>query len=78
MKAAVPSFIGTRNHSRMWSPWEGFRKRMFDIEQCLYCSGTLQSIAAVGDAGVIAKILTHLGLPARAPPRSPARSFATA
>ncbi|MGH8573533.1 MAG: hypothetical protein ACREX8_13310 [Gammaproteobacteria bacterium] len=32
-------------------------------------------IAAIEDPPVIAKILTHLGLSARAPPRSPARSF---
>jgi hypothetical protein len=30
---------------------------------------------AIEDPPVIAKILTHLGLSARAPPRSPARSF---
>ena len=29
--------------------------------------------AAVEDPAVIVKILEHLGLPARAPPRSPAR-----
>ncbi|MGH8490721.1 MAG: hypothetical protein ACREXS_18125 [Gammaproteobacteria bacterium] len=32
-------------------------------------------IAAIEDPTVIAKILTHLGLFARAPPRSPARPF---
>jgi hypothetical protein len=32
-------------------------------------------IAAIEDPTVMAKILTHLGLPIRAPPRSPARSF---
>ncbi len=32
-------------------------------------------IAAILDPTVIAKILSHLGLPALAPPRSPARSF---
>jgi len=30
----------------------------------------LKIIAAIEDPAVIAKILTHLGLPARAPPRS--------
>ncbi|MEO8008434.1 MAG: hypothetical protein ABI728_07945 [Betaproteobacteria bacterium] len=33
----------------------------------------MQIIAAIADPAVIAKILTHLHLPARAPPRSPAR-----
>ena len=37
--------------------------------------GTLTIIAAIEDPPVIDKILTHLGLSARAPPRSPARSF---
>jgi hypothetical protein len=46
-----------------------------DIEQCRQCSGTLKIIAAIQHAPVIAKILTHLSLPARAPPRSPARLF---
>jgi hypothetical protein len=33
----------------------------------------LKIIAAIVDPAVIAQILTHLHLPARAPPRSPAR-----
>jgi len=32
----------------------------------------LKIIAAIVDPRVIVQILTHLGLPARAPPRSPA------
>jgi len=35
----------------------------------------LKIIAAIEHPPVIAKILTHLGLPARAPPGSPARLF---
>jgi hypothetical protein len=35
--------------------------------------GRLQIITAIEDPAVIAKILTHLHLPARAPPRSTAR-----
>ena len=45
-----------------------------DIEQCPQCGGTLKIIAAIEDPAVIAKILTHLGWSARAPPRRPARS----
>jgi hypothetical protein len=50
-------------------------KRVFDIdlEHCSHCGGTLTIIAAILDPTVIAKILTHLGLSARPPPRSPAR-----
>ncbi len=50
-------------------------KRVFDIdlEHCPQCGGELRSIAAIEEPAVIVRILTHLGLPARAPPRSPAR-----
>ena len=36
----------------------------------------MKIIAAIEDPSVIAKILAHLGMPTRAPPRAPARSFA--
>jgi len=39
-------------------------------------SGKLKIIAAILEAPVIEKILMHLGLQARAPPRSPAREQA--
>jgi hypothetical protein len=35
--------------------------------------GALKIIAAIEDPPVIVRILTHLGLPTRAPPRPPAR-----
>jgi hypothetical protein len=35
----------------------------------------LKIIAAIVDPQVVIQILTHLGLPARAPPRSPAQSL---
>jgi len=49
--------------------------RVFDIdvEHCPNCGGALKIIAAVEDPPVIVKILSHLGLPTRAPPRTPAR-----
>ncbi len=58
-------------------PGEGFRKRVsdIDIEQCPRCGGPLTIIAAIVDPTVIAKILKHLGLSARAPPRAPAQRF---
>jgi hypothetical protein len=37
------------------------------------CGGALKIIAAIEDPPVIVKILSHLDLPTRAPPRSPAR-----
>ena len=54
--------------------WARLLKRVFDIdiERC-ECGGRLKIIAAIEDPGVIVRILSHLGLPARAPPRAPAR-----
>jgi len=51
-------------------------KRVFDIdiEHCPNC-GALKILAAIEDPPVIVKILAHLGLPTRAPPRSPAQRF---
>ena len=47
-----------------------------DLEHCPhFCGGPLKIIAAIVDSTVIAQILTHLGLPARAPPRAAARAF---
>ena len=48
-------------------------KRVFDIdlEHCPQCGGELKTIAAIEEPAVIVRILAHLGLPARAPPRAP-------
>jgi len=55
--------------------WARLLKRIFDIdvEHCPNCGGALKIIAAIEDPPVIVKILSHLGLPTRAPPRAPAR-----
>jgi hypothetical protein len=55
--------------------WACLLKRVFaiDVELCPLCGGRLQIIAAIVDPQVIEKILTHLSLPVRAPPRTPAR-----
>ena len=47
-------------------------KRVFDIdlEHCPQCAGDLKIIAAIEEPAVIVKILTHLVLPARVPPRA--------
>ena len=44
-----------------------------DIERCPNCGAALKIIAAIEEPGVIARILTHLGLSARAQPRAGAR-----
>ena len=51
--------------------WARLLKRVFDIdiEHCPNCGGALKIIAAIEDPPVIIKILSHLGLPTRAPPR---------
>ncbi len=55
--------------------WVRLLKRVFsiDLEHCPNCGGELKIIAAILEAPVIEKILTHLGLEARAPPRASAR-----
>ncbi len=57
--------------------WARLLKRVFDIdvEHCPHCGGKLKIIAAIEEPAVITKILAHIGLPTRAPLRSPARSF---
>ena len=53
-------------------------KRVFeiDMEHCPNCGGELKIITAILEAPVIERILMHLGLQARAPPRAPARGQA--
>jgi hypothetical protein len=46
------------------------------LEHCPNCGGELKIIAAILEQPVIEKLLTHLGLQARAPPRAPARGQA--
>ena len=54
--------------------WARLFKRVLDIdvEHCPNCGGALKIIAAIEDPPVIIKILSHLGLPTRAPPCAPA------
>ena len=58
--------------------WARLLKRVFyiDLEHCPNCYGPLTIIAAILDPTAIAKILSHLGLSARAPSRPPARHVA--
>lgn len=58
--------------------WARLLKRVFelDLKHCPNCGGELKIIAAILAQPVIEKILTHLGLQARAPPRAPARGRA--
>ena len=55
--------------------WARLLKRVFalDLEHCPNCGGELKIIAAILEQPVIERILTHLGLQPRAPPRATAR-----
>jgi hypothetical protein len=55
--------------------WAQLLKRVFaiDLTTCPQCGGPLTLLAAIEDPAVIIKILSHLGLPTRAPPKAPAR-----
>jgi hypothetical protein len=57
-------------------PWADLLRRVFefDILACPDCGGRLHLVATIEQAGVIEKILTHLGLPAQLPSPAPARS----
>ena len=63
------------HHRPVRLSWARLLKRVFeiDMEHCPNCGGELRIIAAILEQPVIEKILTHLGLQVRAPPRSPAR-----
>ena len=63
--------LGRDDHHRDLLP----RFAPVQIEYCPQCGGSLEIIAAIEDPAVIAKILAHLNLLARAPPRSPAQAL---
>ena len=54
--------------------WAKLLKHVFDLdlEHCPNCGGALKIISAILEQPVIEKILRHLRLQARAPPRLPA------
>jgi hypothetical protein len=63
------------HHRPVRLSWAKLLKRVFeiDMEHCPNCGRELKIIAAILEAPVIERILMHLGLQARAPPRAPAR-----
>ena len=60
---------------RQHMSWARLLKRVFniDIQTCPHCQGNLKILASIEDPPTVVKILKHLGLPTRAPPRAPAR-----
>ena len=79
-QAVQPAECGANcaHHRPMRLSWAKLLKRVFeiDMEHCPNCGDELKIIAAILEQPVIEKILTHLGLQARAPPRAPARGQA--
>jgi hypothetical protein len=71
------TIVKTVSRSQLTGASAGARllKHVFDVdvEHCPNCGGALKIIAAIDDPPVIVKILSHLGLPTRGPPRAPAR-----
>jgi hypothetical protein len=57
-------------------PWFELMRRTFavDVLECRRCHGRMRIVAVIDQPEVIATILTHLSLPARAPPPRPART----
>ena len=74
--AAPPAECETNRetHRPVRLSWAKLLKRVFalDLEHCPNCGGEPKIIAAILQS-VIEKVLTHLGLHARAPPRASAR-----
>jgi hypothetical protein len=50
-------------------------KRVFaiDVLECARCHGPMRLVSVIDDERTARKILAHLGLPARAPPRGRAQ-----
>ena len=66
------------HHGPVRLSWARLLKRVFalDLEHGPNCGGELKIIAAILEQPVIEKVLTYLGLQARASPCSPARGQA--
>ena len=60
---------------RQHLPWAELLRRVFavDVLVCPRCLGPMTVLAALSDPPVLAKILTHLGLPSTSPALAPAR-----
>ena len=68
---------GCLHHKSARLSWARLLKRVFeiDLEHRPNCGGKPKIIAATVEAPVIERILTHLGLQARASPRAPAGGY---
>src|SRR4051812_25637232 len=70
----VPDLDGpddpTRPRRLDWAPLMA-RTWGLSVPVCPGCAGPMRVVSVLEDPGVMAKILVHLGLPVRAPPRGP-------
>ena len=68
----APPVVGVHRHRVAWAK---LLRRVFEVEvtKCDACGGPMKIIAALTELGAIRKYLDHVGLPARAPPITPAR-----
>jgi hypothetical protein len=75
---STPATTGAR--VRPNRPWAELMQRSFgfDVLACPRCGGRLHLIALIEEAGVVRRILTHLGVPAEVPAARPARPPPTA
>ena len=67
-----PADAGTTPRRRQWADLMR-RSFQFDVLACDRCGGRLRLIARIYQAAVLARILTHLGVPAALPTPLPAR-----
>jgi hypothetical protein len=53
--------------------WSSLMKRTWgvDVLRCPNCDGRMQLVAVIDDPAAAVRILAHLGLPTRPPPRAP-------
>ena len=69
----APREVDAREASRVRSTWARLIHKVYEIDplECPRCKGPMRVIALIDDAAVIRKILSHLGLWARAPQPAP-------
>ena len=74
-QATSPKDGESANGRPMRLGWAKLLKRVFNIDMahCPHCGGDLKVIAAILERKTIEKILNHLGVEARAPPRAASR-----
>ena len=67
--------VDPRPEKPRYYAWADLMRRTFgyDVNACLECGGRMKLIAIIEEPAVIAKILSHLGLPTEPPQAHPAR-----